>query len=201
MRTFGLLFVLTFAVTACSPGSGPTGAPPSLEMRTFSDKTTKIGTANVRKHVVGHGYWISECTARRELNAASAWGWCDVYFSDKGPLRRGMSMLPFMDRATVQYYKNDAVKIALFTRTRKLDTPLTYECGAAVSSGSEKDSQVKFLYTNQAASFASQMEVVDCTLTYTPQDADKEVVTTFPFHGAREAFAYAKNYASQPSGL
>jgi hypothetical protein len=190
-------------LAACSAGTGDSGgydrdaAPPSLEMRVLSDETGELDGKTVRNMVVAFGYWAAECAAVRKPSEPLM-GWCDIYpYSGELP-ERSTVILPYDDRATVQYFERKPAKIVLHTATRESGTELAYACGPAKWSGSESFHQLKFFYDADARPFLNQMGREDCTLTFTPMGDAEATSITLPAHGFDEANAFASKFSKSP---
>ncbi len=193
--------IAMFAVYACSgapaaDADAPIAEPLPLEKRILYVKDGETGGKKVTKHVAAFGNWAAECSWSR--GGAGALSYCDVYPWNGTPPKRTTVILPYADRATVQYYQDKPAKIVINTAKRAANTTLRYACGATEWSGPEEGSRLKFFYEAEAQRFISQMKSSDCKIVFTPAGAKEQMEINRIAHGFREANEYASSFSRNP---
>lgn len=186
--------------TEVSGPSTPQSVNIALDKRVLSDKTIEREGRKTRRHEVQFGNWISACVGVRET-AKPVRGWCDVYPATAGPVTAKNPILPSSNRATVQFFERKPAKIVLRTSARQPGTELSYSCGTKHWSGPENMSRLKFFYDREAMPFLMQMQRSDCTLSFVPRGQEATATLTFPSHGFKQAFDYARYYSPSPKGV
>lgn len=190
-----------FALNACSAGSpadadAPTAEKLPLDKRILYVKDAEVSGKKVTKHVAAFGNWAAECSWSR--GGAGGLSYCDVYPWNGNLPSRATIILPYEDRATVQYYQDKPGKVVIKTAARAANTMLRYACGATEWSGPENGNRLKFFYEDEAQRFVSQMKSSDCKIVFTPAGAKEQMEIERIAHGFREANEYAESFSRYP---
>lgn len=201
MKVLCLAAMVALALNACSaapPADANTPAADKmpLDKRILYVRDGEVSGKKVTKHVAAFGNWAAECSWSR--GGAGGLSYCDVYpWNGKLPSRATIIM-PYEDRATVQYYQDKPGKVVINTAARAANTTLRYDCGAIEWSGPENASRLKFFYDDEAQRFISQMKSTDCKIVFTPRSAAAPVEIERVAHGFREANEYAASFSRYP---
>lgn len=203
------LAIISLAINACSgppadadadadaaDADAPAAEKLPLKKRILDVKDGEVSGKKLTKHVAVFGNWAAECVWSR--GGASESSYCDVYPWNGTLPKRSTVILPYADRATVQYFQDKPAKVVINTAARAANTTLRYACGAMAWSGPDDASRLKFFYEAEAQGFISQMKSTDCTITFTPQYAKEPVEIERIAHGFREANDYAASFSSYP---
>lgn len=115
--------IVSLAINACSgaPGADADADAPAaeklpLEKRLLYVKDGEVGGKAVTKHVAAFGNWAAECSWSR--GGSGGLSYCDVYPWNGALPKRSTVILPYADRATVQYYQDRPAKVVINTAAR-----------------------------------------------------------------------------------
>ena len=175
----------------------PTRDPLPLDKRIVYVKDYVATGAKVTKHAAVFGNWAAECSWSRG-GAREEVSWCDVYPWNGVLPKRQSVLIPYADRATVQYFQKKPVKIVLNTAARDADGGLRYACGGLEWRDDGRGAHLKFFYDEEAKRFVSQMRASDCKIIYRARGAAAQTEIVRIARGFSQANDYASSFSSYP---